>query len=339
MIINFVEFLNHIQPFINHLTQIMKYLYCIVFITYLFPLSVIAQSVNVSGSVINQNNKVGIPFVSIGIKTSSYGTVADSSGNFQLLYDSKVISQTDSVIFTAVGYNRLAVELKSLATANNQVILSPDPNLLSAVTISIKSPSIKTYGKSSAMLILAPSLYKAIPKESDEKGREQAMILKVDKDIFLRELVLNAGWFKNVENIKFRMNIYDVKEGMPDARIIEKDVVFDIHPDTIRKIGMVEPRTIDLRKYNIRLQGYKEIAVGIEMLDIDYVHKDSVKTVFFIPSAPNPLKSSFYRLKSQSAWEKLNTSNLMLKLEASVIKKGDVQVEEKDSLDINAVLY
>lgn len=315
----------------------MKYLYCISFIVFLFPLSSIAQPVNVSGSVINQNNNEGVPFVSIGIKNSSYGTVADSVGNFQLSYDSKLTSQTDSVIFTAVGYNRLALELKSLSTANNQAVLSPDPNMLSAVTISIKSPAIKTYGKSSAMLILAPSLYKAIPKESDEKGREQAMILKVDKDIFLRELVLNAGWFKNVENIKFRMNIYDVKKGIPDARIIEKDVVFDIHPDAIRKIGMLEPRTIDLKEYNIRLQGYKEIAVGIEVLDIDYIHEDSVKTVFFVPSAPNPLKSSFYRLKSQSSWEKLNTSNLMLKLEASVIKKGDIQIEEKDSTDMTAV--
>jgi len=315
----------------------MKYLYCIFLIAFLFPLSTTAQTLNVKGSIINENSKEGISFVSIGIKNSSYGTVADSAGNFQLFFDSKLTSQTDSVIFTAIGYKRLAVELKSLSNTNNQVILVPDPNLLSEVTISIKSPSIKTYGKSSAMLIVAPSLYKAIPKESDEKGREQAMILKVDKDIFLRELILNAGWFKNIENIKFRMNVYDVKEGTPDTRIIEKDVVFDVYPDDVRKVGMLEPRTIDLKDYNIRIQGYKEIAVGIEILDVNYVHEDSVKTTFFIPSAPNPLKSSFYRLKSQSFWEKLNTSNLMLKLEASVIKKGDVQIEEKDSIDMTAV--
>lgn len=315
----------------------MKYFYCIFFIAYLFSSSASAQSLSINGVVINQDNQEGIPFVSIGIKNSFYGTVADSIGNFQLHFDSKLTSQTDSVIFTAIGYKRLAVELKNLSKANNRMVLTPDPNLLSAVTINMKSPSIRTYGKSSAMLIVAPSLYKSIPKESDEKGREQAMILKVDKDIFLQELVLNAGWFKNIENIKFRMNVYDVKKGIPDARIIEKDVVFDIHPDAIRQIGMIQPRSIDLKDYNIRLQGYKEIAVGIEILDINYIDQDSVKTAFFVPSAPNPLKSSFYRLKSQSPWEKLNTSNLMLKLEASVVKKGDIQIEEEDSIDITAV--
>src|SRR5690606_13078381 len=48
------------------------------------------------------------------------------------------------------------------------------------------------------------------------------------------------------------------------------------------------------------------------------------------------LKSSFYRLKSQAPWEKVNTSNLMVKLEAAVIKKGDIQIEEKDSIDMSA---
>lgn len=314
-----------------------KYLYYILFITFFFPFLVLAQSANISGSIINQNDKEGIPYVSIGIKNSAYGTVADSSGNFHLTFDTKAIPQTDSVVFTAIGYNRLAIELKSLRNANNQIALSPDFNMLSAVNISVKSPAIKTYGKSSAMLIVAPSIYKAIPKESDEKGREQAMVLKVDKDILLQELVLSAGWFKNVESVKFRMNIYDVKKGMPDMRITEKDVVFDIYPDTVRKVGMLEPRTIDLKDYNIRIQGYKEIAVGIEILNVNYIHKDSAKAVFFIPSAPNPLKSSYYRLKSQSSWEKLNTSNLMLKLEASVIKKEDIQIEEQDSLDMNAL--
>jgi len=315
----------------------MKYFYWLLFTACLFPLAVSAQTLNINGRVINPDRREGVPFVSIGIKNSSYGTVADSAGNFQLAFNSALTSQTDSVIFTAVGYKRLALELKNLSNANNQVVLTTGSNLLSEVAISVKSPSIKTYGKSSAMLIVAPSLYKTIPKESDEKGREQAMILKVDKDIFLRQLIVNAGWFKNVESIKFRMNVYDVKKGIPDARIIDKDVVFDVRPDAVRQVGMIQPRSIDLKDYNIRIQGYKEIAVGIEILNINYIHDDSLKTVFFISSAPNPLKSSFYRLKSQSSWEKLNNSNLMVKLEVSVIKKGDVQIEETDSIDMTAV--
>lgn len=310
----------------------MNCLYHFFLLVFFFPLLGIAQSNTIHGVVVDQDNKQSIPYASIGIKESPYGTVADSAGNFTLIADSKLNDQTDSVIFSAVGYQRLSMSLGSLSHSNNQVILFPATNLLSTIKINIKSPSIKTYGKSSAMLIFAPRLYKAIPKESDEKGREQATILKVDKDIILYELSLRTGSFKNVEKMKVRMNVYDVEDGIPNALIIRNDIIFDIYPDTLRKVEMPAPRIIDLRDYNIRLQGYTEIAVGIEVLNIDYIHEDSVKTVFIVPSSPNPLKSSFYRLKSQAPWEKLKASNLMLKLEAILIKERDVQTEGKSSI-------
>jgi len=255
-------------------------------IIWLLPLYGVGQTLNLNGKVLSHENRDGVPYVSIGIKDSPYGTVADSVGIFRLVYDGKVITESDSVIFTTIGHKRTAKTIRELYS-DNQVVLCPDSNFLSTVKISVKAPILKTYGKNSSRIIVSPSLYKSIPKESDELGREQATILKIDKDVLLHELSLSSLGTKNVERLKFRINIYDVKNHMPNKRIIEKDISFDVYPDRMPRIGMPKPRIIDLKPFGIRIKGYKEIAIGIELLDVNYIQKDTLKTVFFVSSSPN----------------------------------------------------
>lgn len=278
-----------------------------------------AQSTMLKGVTIDGQSGLPVPYVSIGIKNKPVGTVSDSTGLYSLSYLPTDISDRDSIFFSAVGYKSVKMDWNAFLKTEKSIKLYESPQMLEIVDIKAKPGQVKNYGRSKASIVFFPSMYKNIPKHSDEKGREQATILKIDQNVFLRELsfLINRRTFRK---IKLRMNIYSVKEGLPDQSILHKDVVFDITGTT--EIGMPNAQSIDLRPYQINIKGRKEIAVSLAILDLEPLPGDSTQSAFFIPSFPGPLRSSLYRIKGEAPWQKVSSSYLLVELEASSIK-GD----------------
>lgn len=277
---------------------------------------------DISGRTVNEITKQSLPYVSIGIKGKVIGTVSDSSGYYRLSYRKDEISGTDSIFFSAVGYETVKMSFERYLNADKIILLKELPLLLKTVQVSAKPRKMKSYGRWSASLVFFPAMYKTIPRYSDEKGREQATILKTDPDIFIRKLnfLINR---RNFRQIKLRFNIYGVKNGLPAQSLLSRDVVFDVAGSTA--IGMPRAESIDLRPYAIELKGHKEIAVSLAILDIQPLPGDSVGQAFYVPSFPNPLRSSFYRMKSEAPWQKVAQSHLLVGIEVSSAKadKGD----------------
>ena len=286
-----------------------------------------AQSVSLKGNTVDQHNSLPVPYVSIGIVNKPIGTVSDSLGRYTLSYLQSEVKHTDTIAFSAIGYRSLRMDWNTFLKNGQVVKLAESPHLLKSVSISAKPGKLKNYGRSSAGIIFFPAMYKNIPKTSDEKGREQAVMLKIDKDIFLRKLNFSINR-KNFKKIKLRMNIYAVRDGLPGQSILRKDVIFEVAGNT--KVGMQAPESIDLKPYQIHIQGRKEIAVALAILDLEAREGDTSKTAFFIPSFPGPLRSSLYRMKGQAQWQKVSNSNLLVAIEASS-RKNASRTADNDS--------
>jgi len=286
-----------------------------------------AQTASFSGITVDAKTLLPLPYVSIGIKNKPLGTVADSTGKYLLAYLPPDVEEKDSIFFAAVGYRTVKMAWEAYCKSDKTIKLSEAPRMLQTVDIKTKPLEVKNYGRSSASLIFFPAMYKNIPKQSDEKGREQASILKIDQHVYVRKLTfkINRRTFKR---IKLRMNVYNVKDGLPDQSILGRDVVFDVIGTT--EIGMPRTESIDLRPYQIYIKGQKEIAVSLAILDLEPLAGDSIQPAFFIPSFPGPLRSSLFRIKGEAAWQKVSSSYLLIALEASKMKSEKGNGDEND---------
>jgi pimeloyl-ACP methyl ester carboxylesterase len=286
------------------------------------------QTAMVKGLTLDGKTMAPLPYVSIGIKNKAVGTVADSTGKYALSYLQTEVNRKDSIFFAAVGYQTVKMVWDHYMGTDKSVKLFETPKMLETVDIRAKPLQVKNYGRSNANLIFFPAMYKNIPKQSDEKGREQATILKIDQHIFLRSLSFKINR-RSFKRIKLRMNIYSVREGLPDQSILAKDVVFNVQGTT--ETGMPRVERVDLRPYQIDIKGQKEIAVSLAILDLEPLPGDSTRTAFFIPSFPGPLRSSLFRMKGEAEWQKVSSSNLLIALEASKMQVGKGNAEENQS--------
>ena len=92
------------------------------------PLSVLAQSLTVSGKVISGDDGMGLPGVAVRVKGTSTGTVTDFDGNYSLNADSN-----DVLAFSFVGYKTKEVAIKGKTKIN--VTLESDNQMLDDVVV------------------------------------------------------------------------------------------------------------------------------------------------------------------------------------------------------------
>ncbi|KAA8482938.1 alpha/beta fold hydrolase [Arcticibacter tournemirensis] len=306
------------QP-IMLLLRSLQFIFLVISVLHFMGRGAQAQSKTLNGVTIDGQTGLPLPYVSIGIKNKPIGTVSDSIGQYSLSHAGTDIDNKDSIFFSAVGYRSVKMDWNSFIAKEKIVKFYQSPQMLEVVNVKAKPGQIKTYGRSNASIIFFPAMYKSIPKYSDEKGREQATILKIDQDVFLRRLSFKINR-RTFRKIKFRMNIYSVKAGLPDQSILHKDVVFDVNGTTETRAPRSE--SIDLRPYHIHIKGQKEIAVSLAILNLEPLPGDSTQATFFIPSFPGPLRSSLYRIKAEAPWQKVSKSYLLVELEASSIKNS-----------------
>lgn len=302
---------------------------------FLFAIKVRAQSEELPGKTINALTGLPVPFVSIGIKNKAIGTVSDSLGHYILSYRQDEISKTDSLIFSAIGFHTVKMDFEQFLKGNKTISLKELPLELKTVKIKAEPRKMKSYGRWSASLVFFPAMYKTIPKFSDEKGREQASILKIDPDVYLRKLNFGINR-RHFQRIKLRLNVYGIKNGIPDHSLLDKDVVFDVSGSSEQ--GMSKVQTIDLRPYQIEIKGRKEIAVSLSILELQSLPGDTSRQAFFIPSFPNPLRSSLYRMKSEATWQKVSSSHLLVGIEVSTMKTKKVEEEEQNEENLDEII-
>lgn len=189
------------------------------------------------------------------------------------------------------------------------ILLTASPAMqLDEVVINGTKDRIKVYGRTPGKMTLNPKAYSSYPKISDIAGREQATILDIDDDILLKKinfLLLR----NNFTDVMFRLNIYTVKDNLPDTLISTKDVLYETKDPKGWK-------TIDLEKYHVRIEGHKKIAIALQLVKSVLADGDTLKYSYLVPSFPSPLRKSYFREKSESKWVQVKASYLYVNIEA-----------------------
>ncbi len=281
-----------------------------------------AQNITIKGNIKDSETKLPISYTSIGVRNKTFGTVADSLGNFSFIIPQSSINDLDTIVFLRVGYTSIKKTWKDLSKTDWKILMVQSPKMLQEVAIQGEKGKFVTYGRTSAKMYLTPRAYKNIPK-SDVKGREQATILDIDDNIFLKELSLFLS-MSNFSKVTYRVNFYTVNKGLPSKLINTKDIIYE----TTETRGW---KNIKLEPYNIYLKGYDKIAIGLQLIDSDLAPNDTAKTSFLIAAYPSPTKKSYFREKSESEWVTVKSSYLYINIKASKFKGNTNRANEEQA--------
>ncbi len=277
----------------------MKYTSTLVFIFLSF--GIYAQENNISGEIQDSQNNAALEYVNIGIPDKNVGTVSNGKGNFILKLNEKV-NPNDTIVFSYIGFETKKVLISQLKSSNNIVKMMPSENTLKEVVVSFKKPKPKQFGRSAKGLgLMHFNFFTALDKTVDDYlSRERGMEFIIKKDCKVTDFNFNitSNEFKSV---KFRLNFYKIKNGLPSTILIEKDIIFEVKDN---KLGLF---TLDLQPYDIYLdKEMGNIAVTIQWIESV---KSTEKSKFFaISTAMSATENSFYRERNMANWSKSGQS-------------------------------
>ncbi|SHJ23171.1 Pimeloyl-ACP methyl ester carboxylesterase [Hymenobacter daecheongensis DSM 21074] len=260
------------------------------------------------GQVLDEAHHAPVPFATLGIPGQPLGTVADAEGRFRFLVPAALADEADrQLVVSCVGYAPAPVALAAFRAGRQVVGLRPVPVALGGVTVRPGRVRTKTFGRTGATTFMTARLYTEPDLVRDELGREQGTLLRLDPDCRLRAVRFHVA-FNRFQWVRFRLNLYRVKDGRPDQLLpLPQDITFEVR----------QPRgwvTVDLSPYNIQVQGQREIVVALQWLQ-SAATAGSAKA-FALSAVPTPGHSIVFRDKSQDRWRDVRPGHLSLHLTA-----------------------
>ncbi len=253
----------------------------------LFNFSLFGQ-ITVSGIIKDAKTKESIPYVNIGIMNKKKGTVSNENGGFTLEIPSELIK--DTIKISSIGYESKIFISKDFITKlkENQVVeLSEKATALNEVTVTNKKLKEKVLGNKTKSKMMRGGFRNA------ELGNELGIKIKVKKNPthikkFHANITSNTG-----EKMKFRLNLYDIKNGLPNKRITNENIIFNID-------AQEGAFTLNLSDYDIVVED--DFFLTVELIKNE---ENKESEVFF--SAGLLGNATISRLTSQAEWEKLGS--------------------------------
>lgn len=258
-----------------------------------------SQEQIISGKVLSTENNEPLPYVNIGIKDKSVGTVSNENGVFKLYLDHKV-RLNDTVIFSYIGYKTKKYLISDLKNLTGSILLQSknmelDEVVLSAEKVKYKSKKIGRTSK--GIGLFHANFYSYNEKDVDDRlSKEKGMKFKLRRNCHIKDLNFNIT-SNNFKSLKFRVNFYKIEDGIPTEIIVHKNIVFEI------KDNFHGWFKVDLEPYDIYLkEDIEEIAVTIQWLES--VKTDEKSKYFAIATASSPIHTAFSREKAMDKWNK-----------------------------------
>lgn len=249
----------------------------------------------VIGQVIDAATKEPLPYVNIGLLNKNIGTVSDETGYFELEVNTEQNSR-DTLRFSMIGFETKSYTLNDFINQNEiEVYLTEKSTALDEVILSSKRKNYQT--KILGNKTTSKSLYAAFT--SNKLGNEMGFIVRARK----HPMILKKFNISLVENdygpIKFRLNIYDVLNGLPNKTLLKDNIFIE----TEESSGIV---SLDLTPYEIILD--QDFFIAIEWIEDLGPGKLYFSGGFF--GAP-----LFAREVSQGTWEKIGTASVGMNVE------------------------
>lgn len=271
----------------------MKYFFLPIFC--LLSLTNFASSaqIKLQGQVINANNHLSIPFATLGIKNKSLGTVTDEFGKFSFSIPSDSVGTNELLIISSVGYSSTSILINSAINTTQTISLKPLTMDLQEVTIKPSRFKTKTFGRTSHSAFMSGNMVSERAHVSDELGKEIGTVISIDDDCQLKDFNMFVI-YNHFKMIKFRLNIYTVRNNLPDTLITTQDIKFDV------KGGRQMLVNVNLEKYTIFLKDREKIAVTIQWLKSELA--EDVQRSFNVAATHSFNKTILFRDKSQANW-------------------------------------
>ncbi|WP_342644794.1 carboxypeptidase-like regulatory domain-containing protein [Mucilaginibacter sp. CSA2-8R] len=244
-----------------------------------------AVTLQLAGKITDQNHQP-IAYASVGMLDADAGTISNADGGFLFILPDSLKHKTLRV--SAIGYQSVLLPVSKLQTINTQkgsIVLLKDVQELPAVTVSASQPQYKTVGNTSR------SKFFSVGFPFTDLGSEVGVILSLGKQKVLLQSFNCHISYNRMDSCTFRLNIYSVKNGLPDANLLTQNIIARIGS----KPGSY---TINLQPYHLLLNG--DVCVALEWIDGMATAKNSA--LFFSGAL---LSSSYHRKTAQGRWTKL----------------------------------
>ncbi len=259
------------------------------FILLLFSSHILFSQKGVSGLVLDAVTQQPIPFVNIGIKKLSTGTVTDEKGQFTLQADQA--KPNDMVTISALGYANQEVSWAQLMKKRT-IALQARPYKLQGIELSAKKLLKKE-------VVIGNDQTKrdhSVGFGSSQLGTEIAALLPIEKETWIKSAHFVVNRSKSA-NLLFRLNIYEVEEGRIGNNLVPENILVNSPTEK----GVLE---IDLSAYNLYVQ--KDILLSLQWVK-DYDGEGEVLISFNANKAGR--KNNLYmKTTSVSDFEKVSES-------------------------------
>lgn len=264
-----------------------------------FSQSTTAENIIVKGIVVDRETKLGIAYVSIGIVNQPMGTVTDTSGLFMFKIGQDNIS--DTLQLSIVGYSALRISVKDyLSDSNKTIRLSVKPQQLAAVTFTnpTERANMEIVGRQVVNKLIQVSIHNK-KSVNETIGSEMGMRYTTSRT---NALIRDFNFYISSNNfnfIKFRVNVYSVKRGLPDTLLFNKQIFA-----TVDQFYTGWTR-VDLEQYQIKVNS--EFIVTVQWIESRMDKKENPITI--LPIAFTPFSKNCYaRVASQDKWKRLGVN-------------------------------
>jgi hypothetical protein len=244
------------------------------------------------GKIIDSNTKEPLAYVNIGIIERGLGTVSDRNGYFKIHLDEKY--DEDTLRFSMIGYHNQDIKItdfKNKFSDSSTIALVQKIIELPEITIRKKNFKRRTLGRSTK------NYSSRVGFVNNQLGSELGAIIKVKEVPAYVESINTYIVESTYDTLRFRVNFYDLKDGMPN-NIIQKENIF--FTTTLKKGWLY----VDLTKYDIVLK--EDFCVTLEWLE----DLGNGKLTFALLFKKPDITGHIIRHSSQDKWTVRRNSTL-----------------------------
>lgn len=276
----------------------MKTIYALMFVMISgIPITALSQNLTqgsifqLHGVITDVGSKQPLAYASIGVLNKPVGTVADSLGHFELTIGNEQLDDTLQV--SMVGYYPVKRLIRELVKVNGTIAINLTKKMiqLNEVTVSNQFQHTVIVGRRSTGSLIQASIiaYEKAPVIGAETG------LKLHTKHY-PALFDNVNFYLSANNfkyIKFRVNVYSLKNNMPDTLLSNKEILVSLNA---YKTGWTQ---IDMSAYDIVIND--DCAVTLQW--VDYNKDMDKKPQVLIPAGISFSQISYFRNAAQDKWK------------------------------------
>lgn len=262
-----------------------------------FAQSSTTDIVTLNGTIFDKKTNLPLAYVSIGILNKPQGTLTDSTGNFSFQITKKNLVDTLQISF--VGYFPKRIAVKDFIESNDKnTKLNVRIAELPEVVVTNRNTNTEILGRQTNGKLTQISIHKKT--SADETiGSEIGMRFKTGrKNAILKDFNFYIS-ANNFNSIKFRVNIYSVKDNMPDTLLYYKQIFETV--DNF-KTGWIK---LELKQYGIKANN--DFIITIQWVESKMEKKENPITI--VPIVMTLFsKNCYLRIASQDKWRRMGVS-------------------------------